>query len=225
MCSPTQKFSGPLSWRFLWRFHYVCMTGWIVGHWWFTYTPALFPSPKAGSRESSSPLITGCFPLETVPNLQCSQKSPQHKHRGFLQRTRCFSHLHHYQAISAPGHKKHKSKCNQRCSHSSFHWGNHRGLWSSGTEYACLLVAQHRRYELGNPDVQRQNSSENGAWVLPRMECPLMAWLWDPQLLLLELIRVWGIQGHWYRYMTACTWRHGNKPKSLHLYLRKLLRF
>ena len=106
---------------FLWRFHYVCMTGWIVGHWWFTYTPALFPSPKAGSRESSSPLITGCFPLETVPNLQCSQKSPQHKHRGFLQRTRCFSHLHHYQAISAPGHKKHKSKCNQRCSHSSFH--------------------------------------------------------------------------------------------------------
>lgn len=151
------------------------MIGWIVGHWWFTYPPALFPSPKAGIRESSSPLITGCFPLETVPNLQCSQKSPQYKHRGFLQRTRYFSPLHHYRAISAPGHKKHQSKCNQDA------------LTALSTEEitgVCGALGQNTYVFLCHsivgmnsvtPDVQKQNSSENGAWFLPRMEYSLMA--------------------------------------------------
>lgn len=208
MCSPTQKFFGPLSWRFLWGFHYVCMTGWIVGHWWFTYPPALFPSPKAGSGESSSPLITGCFPLETVPNLHSSQKSPQHKHRGFLQRTRCFSHLHHYRAISAPEHKKHKSKCNQRCSHGSSHWGNHRGLRSSGTEYICLLVSQHRRYELSNPWCAETEQLRKWCLGFAQNGVSLDGLTLGPSAAAtIELIRVWGIQGHWDRWLTACTWR------------------
>lgn len=64
MCSPARSSLTPMVYRILWRYHYISMIHYIIGHW----SLNSISNPSGNETESSNPFITRLVPQATRPH-------------------------------------------------------------------------------------------------------------------------------------------------------------